>query len=113
MALVGELVRTGDVAYTSPIFRQADSATFKFDVVARDGTTAPTVEIKIFHKNAHDGDWNEGTPVATISNITTTGVQASSSVTGLKEMIRAKVSTTAGSKDGWARIVFLAPVWNT
>lgn len=108
--LIGELLlKDTSAVYTTPIPRLAANVTFYVNVLQRVGTTAPTIAIDIEHRDAIDDSW---AVAASFTNITATGV-ASKIANNVKELLRLKVTLSAGSSDSWTRIAFLMPpVWS-
>jgi len=114
MQVIGETVVTTGVdeeaqAYFTPWFpRVADNAVFSYERIHSSLSTNETVTV--FHKDAEESG-DEGSSVTTFSSqIGTTGIfQATCS--GLKEMVRFRVTTTSTASPEMLHYRFLPPTW--
>jgi hypothetical protein len=109
MGLLGELLLRNDAAtYTPAVPRQADSATFKVDVVTfHDAGGAPSLTVTIEHRNENENTW---TTAETFTAITAAGL-ATRDVSGLRDLVRLKFVFTAGPAASYVRFLILPPVW--
>jgi hypothetical protein len=109
MGLLGELLLRNDAAtYTPAVPRQADSVTFKVDVVTfHDAGGAPSITVTVEHRNANEATWSTA---ETFTAITAAGL-ATRDVSGLRDLVRLKVVFTAGPAASYARLLILPPVW--
>lgn len=110
MGLLGEMViRNDGVVYTPGVPRQADSATFKVDVLTFYlAGGAPSMTITVEHRNQDEDSWSTAD---TFAAVTAAGL-ATRTVSGLKDLVRLSFQFTAGPTASFARFVILPPVWD-
>ena len=112
MAIDGEVsVRSGTTdVHGQEEERGGNSARFDVDVLqlvnGPAGFNPTTVDVEVQHKNYNETSW---TQVASFSQFSVTGL-ASVAATDLRQQIRL-VTEVNGDPDGWARILFLPPIW--
>jgi hypothetical protein len=109
MPIIGELIcKASQADYTEPENRGSDAAKFRVDIRQRGGTTLPTLNIEIQNRNLNDDTW---ATLDSFAAITSTGVKEKSVASSVKELVRYKLSFSAGSADSFVRFVPLQTVW--
>ncbi|MFO0982869.1 MAG: hypothetical protein U1E76_14250 [Planctomycetota bacterium] len=107
--VIGDILfKHSGAVYTTPIQRVVDGATFYVNVLQVGGTTSGTLNVDIEHRDEIDDSWSTN---ASFTGITAAGLN-SKAATGLKDLVRLKLSQTNGTTDSWMRFAVLEPAWS-
>jgi hypothetical protein len=106
---INDLGTDGAVTFFTPWFSRADdNARFTYERIHSTLVSSETVEV--YSKKGEDPGDSPGSVVATFAGLGSTSL-FEAACSGLKDMIRFKITLASNDSPGWLHFRFLQPTW--